>query len=55
LIDLESRHEVLPQSLFSARWWPVAEELNGSKIARDGLAALAAGLLGFDAVMAFSS
>jgi hypothetical protein len=39
LSDLESRQDVLPPRRFSARWWPVAEELKGSKIARVGLAA----------------
>ena len=31
---------MLPPKRFSARWWPVAEELKGSKIARVGLAAM---------------
>jgi hypothetical protein len=46
------RHEVLPPSLFSARWWPVAEELKGSKMAREGFAAFGAGVDHFAAVMA---
>lgn len=30
---------MLPPSLFSARWWPVAEELKGSKMDLVGFAA----------------
>lgn len=36
----ESRQAVLPLRMLSARWWPVAEELEGSKILRVGFAAL---------------
>lgn len=42
-IDRESRHDVLPPSLFSALWWPVALLLNGSKMDFEGLAAFGAG------------
>jgi hypothetical protein len=53
LRNRESRQDVLPPRRFSARWWPVAEELNGSKIWREGLAALplGAGLCGSGDVM----
>jgi hypothetical protein len=49
--DLESRHDVLPPSLFSARWCPVAEELNGSKIALVGFAAFGTGVEDLAAVI----
>jgi hypothetical protein len=42
---------VLPPSLFSARWCPVAEELNGSNIALVGFAAFGACVDDFAAVI----
>lgn len=52
--DRESRHDMLPPSLFSARWWPVAEELKGSNIAFDGFAAFGAEVGAFDEGMLVS-
>lgn len=43
-IDRESRHDVLPPSLFSARWWPVEEEFQASKMLRVGFAATGVGV-----------
>ncbi|KXJ91047.1 hypothetical protein Micbo1qcDRAFT_163777 [Microdochium bolleyi] len=47
----ESRHPVLPKSLFSARWWPVADEFQGSKVRLSTGSAAFMGFGGFGGVL----